>query len=167
MAVEFPYMFMIASIGLMLGIVWTLLWSGAVFGNLVARALTWFALPPDEELRIGSIGFATLGGQVRVCARACVRACCADTLVEPLLYFHWLGYLRLSNLVCVLCTLAILRSVCLAAGVFSILCICPSSAFCNSPDFLARAPRPCLFFPSVRRRYRSRASSTAPRTVTS
>jgi hypothetical protein len=67
--VEFPYMFMIATIGLMLGIVWTLLWSGAVFGNLVARLLTWFMLPPDEELRIGSIGFATLGGQVCVCAR--------------------------------------------------------------------------------------------------
>lgn len=64
MAVEFPYMFMIATIGLMLGIVWTLLWSGAVFGKIVARALTWFVLPPDEELRIGSIGFATLGGQV-------------------------------------------------------------------------------------------------------
>ena len=69
--VEFPYMFMIATIGLMLGIVWTLLWSGAVFGNLVARLLTWFMLPPDEELRIGSIGFATLGGQVP-CLCVCV-----------------------------------------------------------------------------------------------
>jgi hypothetical protein len=61
---QFPYLFALAAVGLMLGIVWTLLWSSNVFAKIVSRLLSWMVLPDNESLKIDSIGFATLGGQL-------------------------------------------------------------------------------------------------------
>lgn len=51
MADEFPYKFAFAVIGLMLGIVWTLLWSGKLFGYIVAKLINWLVLR-DDEVRV-------------------------------------------------------------------------------------------------------------------
>ena len=54
-----PYKFAFAVIGLMLGIVWTLLWSGKMFGYIAAKLINWLVLR-DDEVRVASFSAAIL-----------------------------------------------------------------------------------------------------------